>query len=366
MKAWSAIISICGLFAFWFSSASSLRADWLALDGQNTIWRLADTSGAVIGQFAYLTPYHQEWTAMAAGPTGNVSVVRQSDTAGNGIEIFAPGGTEVGSLTVGPYTNGKLYVPGRLATGPDGNIYIADNYWATISRYNSINGAFMGIFVSNTVVNGLTFGPDGNLYVADANFGIVRYNGTNGAFLDNFAPLGTNGMPDATGLIFGPDKNLYVCSAISNAVFRFDGGTGRFIDDFVPPGSGGLTSPNLPVFGPDGNLYVTSGGGAILRYDGQTGAFLNSFGSHAQLGLIHLSGTNPSPQLTIQSAGNNTVQIRWPSAVGNIWQLCCCQQSMCTTNVWTIETNLPALVGTNYVVTETCTSMASFYRLEKF
>ena len=341
------------------------HADWLALDGQNTIWRLADINGANASQFAYLNPYHEEWFALGSGPAGNVSAVRQGDADGNGIDMFAPNGTEAGSITVGPYINGKLYTPGSLTTGPDGNIYIADNYWNLIARYNGTNGAYLGTFVSNAHVNGLTFGPDGNLYVADASLGVTRYNGTNGAYLDTFVPLGTNGVPDAANLTFGPDGNLYVCSAISNAVFRFDGGTGQFMDYFVPSDSGGLSSPNWPVFGPDGNLYVASGGGAILRYDGRTGAFLNTFGSHAIYGLVYLPDPDPTPLLSIQLTATNTVQISWPSAAGSSWKLCCQESGMCATNAWTVETNPPTLVGTNYVVVEPCISSAAFYRLQQ-
>jgi PKD repeat protein len=308
------VLSVLGL-----AGVPSARADWLALDGQNTIWRLADTNGADATQFAYLNPYHEEWFALALGPAGNVSAVRRGDTSGNGIDIFSPNGAGVGSITVGPYINGKMYVPGSLTTGPDGNIYIADNYWKLIARYSGTNGAYAGTFVSDVSVNGLTFGPDGNLYVADANRGVVRYDGTNGAYLDTFVPVGTNGVPDTATLTFGPDGNLYVASAISNAVFRFDGSTGQFMDDFVPTGSGGLSSLNGLVFGPDGNLYVSDTSGTILRYDGQTGAFLDVFGFHARYGLVYLpftasfaaSPASGSAPLTVQFTDLSNDATNW-------------------------------------------------------
>jgi hypothetical protein len=72
----------------------------------------------------------------------------------------------------------------------------------------------------------------------------------------------------------------------------------------------------------------------------------------------------PPPQLTIQTGANNTVQISWPAAAGNYWTLCR-QQGINATNAWTVVTNQPALLGSNYVVTNYCASSAAFYRLEQ-
>jgi hypothetical protein len=43
--------------------------------------------------------------------------------------------------------------------------------------------------------------------------------------------------------LFGPDNDLFVVSETANAVLRYDGTTGAFIDDFVMPGSGGAMNP---------------------------------------------------------------------------------------------------------------------------
>jgi len=79
---------------------------------------------------------------------------------------------------------------------------------------------------------------------------------------------------------------------------------------------------------------------------------------------ILLTSPASSPRLTIRSTGNNSVQIIWPSTAGSNWVLCC-QQELAGSGAWTVVTNSPALVGTNYVVTELCTSTACFYHLEK-
>ena len=49
-------------------------------------------------------------------------------------------------------------------------------------------------------------------------------------------------------LVFGPDGNLYVDNGEGSGVMRFNGTTGAFIDQFVPLGSGGLGVGRSMVF----------------------------------------------------------------------------------------------------------------------
>ena len=98
----------------------------------------------------------------------------------------------------------------------------------------------------------LLFGPDCHLYVTATNLpnpGVFRYNGTTGAFIDQFASFGAMGGP--IHFAFGPDGNLYVVTqGAANGVLRFNGTTGAFIDNFVFPGSGGLSNPFGLAFTP--------------------------------------------------------------------------------------------------------------------
>src|SRR5581483_7401820 len=114
---------------------------------------------------------------------------------------------------------------------------------------------------------------------------VLRYDETTGAFVDTFVPPKSGGLFEPMGLILGPqDHNLYVASGLfagpgqSKNVLRYNGTTGTFLDDFAD--SGQLSSPLGIVFGPDGNLYVAdsqNGPGHVARYDGATGAFLGDF-----------------------------------------------------------------------------------------
>src|SRR3990172_4917795 len=108
---------------------------------------------------------------------------------------------------------------------------------------------------------------------------VLRYSGTTGVFVDTFVPSGSGGLVTPSALIFGPDSNLYVASSfvvgdvLGFGVLRYSGTTGVFIDIFVSSGSGGLDFPTDLVFGHDGGLYVTSFfTDSVLRYSGTTGA----------------------------------------------------------------------------------------------
>src|SRR5262245_10517431 len=67
--------------------------------------------------------------------------------------------------------------------------------------------------------------------------------------------------------------DLLVSSRNSNQVLRFNGTTGAVLGAFVPVGSGGLGSPAGLAFGPATQLHVAAAAGnAVLQYDGVTGA----------------------------------------------------------------------------------------------
>ncbi len=188
-------------------------------------------------------------------------------------------GAFVSNFNVG----GSLDAPVGLAFGPDDNLYVAAWGNGSVKRYNGTNGAYMGEFVpvgsgGLSRPEAVVFGPDGHLYVgtsqtaASADY-VRRYDGHTGAFLNGMA-LG--GLDDSDGLAFGEDGKLYVTSYMTHQVKRFDPANGAFIDNFAS--GSGLAGPVGVAFGPDGNLYVASyDSNRIKRFNGVTGAFIDDF-----------------------------------------------------------------------------------------
>jgi WD40 repeat protein len=148
-----------------------------------------------------------------------------------------------------------------------------------VMRYDGTTGAFLGAFVPPGYGNlsnphGLLIGADGNLLVASPeNNRVARFDQMTGEFLGDFVSSGSGGLDRPHGLIFGLDGNLLVSSAETHSIKRYDRTTGAYLGDFVPPYSGGLGRPTGLTFGPDGNLYLMSAADdRVMRYDGTTGA----------------------------------------------------------------------------------------------
>ncbi|HEY71239.1 MAG TPA: DUF11 domain-containing protein, partial [Anaerolineae bacterium] len=190
-----------------------------------------------------------------------------------------------------------LDYPLGLIIGPDGSVYVGGEVSNNVLRYDGTTGAFIDEFVlaGSGGLNdacGIAFGSDGNLYVASLlTSEVLRYDGSTGAFIDDFVTAGLGGLVNPNGLAFGPDANLYVSDWTNDAVYRYDGSTGAFIDIFVTAGLGGLEEADDLIFGPDGNLYVSSdSGNNVLRYNGTTGAFIDEFVPSGSGGLQDPTG----------------------------------------------------------------------------
>ena len=199
-----------------------------------------------------------------------------------------------------------------LAFGPDGNLYVATYSGNKVQRFDGTTGAFIDNFVpsvGNPV--GVAFGPNGDFYVASrATSSIQRYDGTTGAFLGIFA-VGGLSQPDF--FTFGPNGDLYVSSRASHQVLRFDGTNGASLGVFAS--GSGLSRPEGLTFGSDGNLYVASyNTNNVLRYDG-TGAFIDVFASGGGLNGPFGMVFGPDGNLYIANYGSDSV-LRFDGTTG--------------------------------------------------
>src|SRR5438128_4217241 len=254
--------------------------------GPGSVQRYDGNTGASLGTFAAGGALSGP-TGLVFGPDGNLyvtsidngKVLRYNGTTGAFLNTFVDN-IPHSFVVVDPQTQEGFAVgPLGLAFGPDGNLYVSNDFTNDVRGYNGTTGASLGIFASAGLdaPTGLIFGPDGNLYVSSFNSSSVeRYNGRTGAAMGTFAAGG--GLDGPEQLVFGPDGNLYVSSFNSNSVLRYSGTKGGFERAFVTAGSGGLNAPTGLAFGRDGNLYVSSNGSdEVLRHDGDTGVFKNIF-----------------------------------------------------------------------------------------
>ena len=171
-----------------------------------------------------------------------------------------------------------------VAFGPDGNFYAVDATHGTVLRFNAVTGASMGTLVAAgsglKAPNGMTFGPDGNLYVADFQAGLVKFNGSTGAFMASNPNGPTGNALWAVDVKFGPDGNIYVSDVDTRQVVKYNGSTLASIGTFtgVSDENAQYVYPLGIAFGLNGNLYAIwffyEGGyewNQILEFNGSSG-----------------------------------------------------------------------------------------------
>lgn len=170
----------------------------------------------------------------------------------------------------------RLDGPGKMALGPDGDLYVAYQRGA-VRRFDGASGADRGWFVAPEsglrFASGLAWGPGGDLLVADAAAdSVLRFDGIDGHLLDAFVPPGSAGLATPSDLAWGPDGHLYVADGLGSRVLRFDGGSGEPLGAAVAAGSSGVSVPSALEFTAGGGLWVASfGSGQLLLFDVATG-----------------------------------------------------------------------------------------------
>jgi hypothetical protein len=175
------------------------------------------------------------------------------------------------------------------------NLYVGDfsSGNGSVNYFNATSGAF----VLNTTVPGNTMsvpgqmanGPNGNLYVADGAGAVDVFNATTGAYLSQF---GSSQLVTPSGLVFTSAGDLYVSDSSGGNGFvdEFDS-SGNYLAQLIGPGTDGLSYPNALTIGPDGNLYIADEGGDIYKYNFTT-LVLSVFATDAGAALNLAFGPN--------------------------------------------------------------------------
>lgn len=85
------------------------------------------------------------------------------------------------------------------------------------------------------------------------------------------------------GPVNNPSYEILISSSQSNSIKRYDGSTGAYIDNFIDGAAVNMQNLQEVIYAPDGNLLVSAFAGTgqanIVKFNGQTGAFISVFSS---------------------------------------------------------------------------------------
>ncbi len=217
----------------------------------NTILRYNGATGAFMGIFA-TGPingvadivFHNGYMYVADGKQNEV--LQYDATTGAYIGVFVASGS------------GGLSRSNFMTFGPDGNLYVSSANTNQVLEYNGTTGAFLGTFVASgsgglSGAAGIAFDPSGSyLYVASSGSGqVLKYNAQTGAYVG----VAASELSAPSEVKFGSDGLLYVLDRGTNRIERFTE-NGAYVDDYVPVGSAGSYVWYLMNFGPNGDLYA--------------------------------------------------------------------------------------------------------------
>lgn len=251
-------------------ASSSPAADDLLVCSllSDQVLRFDGATGAPLGVFAGTHIDGPE--GITVGPDGNVYVA--SEYSAN-ITKWSPTGTYLGEFV--PPSGGWE----DLQFGPDGNLYAIAHFGEAagpISKFDGTSGAYLGQWGAGAAVShqhGLTFGPDGDPYIGRTIFGPVgsigKIDQATGTFVGSVA---TDPHIDGIFDLVFHGGLIYTSDHFSGAIHRFNPTSGAYLGDFVV---GSDPSWGM-IFHTDGWLYVSSGG-SVVRYDAVTGAFHDIF-----------------------------------------------------------------------------------------
>ena len=206
-----------------------------------------------------------------------------ADTDDREILVFSKDGVYLDNIV--PRGTGGLGKAWDVTFGPDGHMYVTDNTYKKIRKYNGVTGAPIsgsnGWATTVGYPNGFTWN-DNTLYVATGH-GIERFSssGTSlGFFGDASRNPSTPGAPSLRtpyDVVFCPDGRMYVSDRSEHKILYYSSSDGLYLGDIL--NSNRLSPNTYRVTGLEctsGNILYQSGddGGRVNKINSVTGSLI--------------------------------------------------------------------------------------------
>jgi hypothetical protein len=172
-----------------------------------------------------------------------------------------------------------MILPRDLALGPNGNLFVLDEYG--VYEFDGVTGALVQQLVPPSACGlnypwKMTLGPTGDIYIGSngVTHDIWLFDGQSGACIgpQPFIPALPAPPPSLASPTFRPTGgNLYVIWATGmppyGAVAEYDPFTGELLDVPIPAGVGSLHGSPLAQFGPNGHLFALDTASTFKEFD---------------------------------------------------------------------------------------------------
>ncbi|QEC63317.1 hypothetical protein FRZ54_12265 [Mucilaginibacter ginsenosidivorans] len=218
---------------------------------------------------------------------------------------YSPSGTSL--------TGASLSGPSLMTIDASGNIYVANYYNKTISKYNSSN-VYVGTYTSGktfTNPEGIVFDSAGNCYVEDTGAGAIYKFNSSGVYQSTII----SGLNHPLGISIDPSDNLYIATYVYTSPYTSS------VTKYNTSGTLLMTLNNSQMDQADGvavdgsgNIYVLNRAqdqagtnkGYVTKYN-SSGTYLGVFSSGYEDPLA--ISCDPSGNVFVADSHNNQVKI---------------------------------------------------------